>query len=520
MLDPNGIYYSYLRKSRKDLEAEQQGEGETLARHKRVLDDLAKKMGVTISREYREVVSGETIAARPQMLRLLNDIEVNRPAGVFVVEVERLARGNTRDQGLVSETFQYSNTLIITPSKIYNPNDEFDEEYFEFGLFMSRREYKTIRRRLRNGKYNTAKEGKWPWSKAPYGYERYKLPNQKGYSLKVIPQEAEVVRLIFSMYTNGTAETGNVPISATAIARTLDRLHIKPRISDHWVHNVIRDIILNSAYTGMVPAGKRKIVKVIENGSVRRSAPIDKNSESYPGIHEAIIDQETFDQAQKVFNSRSKTPVFLDGVIKNPLAGLLKCQQCGYTMIRRPARGRDKHDWYLCSHCHMPGAATDDVMNKLLVVLEEWLKDYRISISSPQPALSGMSLTQTKIAELETSLAGYRKQLNRAYEAFEIGVYDGDTLKERTETIKANIKKAESSLHDLKEQIKKQEAFEKRRLLLIPKVEYLLDHFARLSCGEQNSLLKEVLEKVEYSKDIKGTKREIPGFTLKIYPKI
>ena len=46
MLDPNGIYYSYLRKSRKDLEAEQQGEGETLARHKRVLDDLAKKWGL------------------------------------------------------------------------------------------------------------------------------------------------------------------------------------------------------------------------------------------------------------------------------------------------------------------------------------------------------------------------------------------------------------------------------------------------------------------------------------------
>ena len=41
--------------------------------------------------------------------------------------------GNTRDQGIVAEAFKYSDTKIITPSKTYDPNNEFDEEYFEFG---------------------------------------------------------------------------------------------------------------------------------------------------------------------------------------------------------------------------------------------------------------------------------------------------------------------------------------------------------------------------------------------------
>ncbi len=49
------------------------------------------------------------------------------------------------DQGIVSQAFKYSGTRIITPTKTYDPNNEFDEEYFEFGLFMSRREYQTIR---------------------------------------------------------------------------------------------------------------------------------------------------------------------------------------------------------------------------------------------------------------------------------------------------------------------------------------------------------------------------------------
>ena len=62
-------YCIYLRKSRADLEAEAHGEGETLSRHKTALLELARRMGITISATYEEIVSGETIAARPQMQR-------------------------------------------------------------------------------------------------------------------------------------------------------------------------------------------------------------------------------------------------------------------------------------------------------------------------------------------------------------------------------------------------------------------------------------------------------------------
>lgn len=71
---------------------------------------------------------------------------------MLVVDLERLARGNSADQAYISQVFQFSGTKIITPAKVYDPSDEFDEEYFEFGLFMSRREYKTITRRLIRGR--------------------------------------------------------------------------------------------------------------------------------------------------------------------------------------------------------------------------------------------------------------------------------------------------------------------------------------------------------------------------------
>ena len=127
-------YAIYLRKSRADLESEANGELETLAKHERQLKELASKLNLNVTKEYKEVVSGETISARPQMQELLRDVQNGLYEGVLVMEIERLARGDTIDQGLVAQTFKYSDTKIITPTKTYDPNNEFDEEYFEFGL--------------------------------------------------------------------------------------------------------------------------------------------------------------------------------------------------------------------------------------------------------------------------------------------------------------------------------------------------------------------------------------------------
>ena len=98
-------YCIYLRKSRADLEAEAHGEGETLSRHKTALLELARRMGITISATYEEIVSGETIAARPQMQRLLSEVGAGEWDGVLVLDMVRLARGDTMDLGLVAQRF-------------------------------------------------------------------------------------------------------------------------------------------------------------------------------------------------------------------------------------------------------------------------------------------------------------------------------------------------------------------------------------------------------------------------------
>ena len=103
------LFAIYLRKSRKDLELK---EYDVLERHRRILLDFANSRNIPINKEdiYEEVVSGETIQDRPVVQQLLKKIEAGYYKAVLVMEIERLARGNTIDQGIIAQTFQLTNT--------------------------------------------------------------------------------------------------------------------------------------------------------------------------------------------------------------------------------------------------------------------------------------------------------------------------------------------------------------------------------------------------------------------------
>lgn len=128
----------YLRKSREE---ETETREATLARHERMLLDYCAHNGLTVAETYREVVSGESLDARPEARAMLEAVAEGKFGGVAVIELERLSRGNQIDQVEIMETFKKSGTKIYTLNKVYDlaGENEFDEEFFEFGLFMSRR---------------------------------------------------------------------------------------------------------------------------------------------------------------------------------------------------------------------------------------------------------------------------------------------------------------------------------------------------------------------------------------------
>ena len=67
-------YCMYLRKSRKDSENPSFTDEEILSRHQQLLEETAERQGLQIAAIYREIVSGDSIAGRPVMQQLLQEV--------------------------------------------------------------------------------------------------------------------------------------------------------------------------------------------------------------------------------------------------------------------------------------------------------------------------------------------------------------------------------------------------------------------------------------------------------------
>lgn len=519
-------YCAYLRKSRADRDAELRGEEETLARHKRILIELSEKMQKPISRFYSEVVSGDTISDRPVMRELLSDVESGVWKGVFVVEVERLARGNTRDQGIVADTFKYSDTIIITPTKTYDPNNEFDEEYFEFGLFMSRREYQTIKRRLQRGRIASVEEGNFVGGAAPYGYKKVKL--SKGYSLEIIPEQAEIVKKIFEWYCNGEQQPdGSVRrLGADAIAARLDSLGIKPMVKDKWSKATIQDMLKNPTYIGKVFFGQRKEVKSSVNGQIVTRRVYNPEHIIAQGKHEAIIDDETFHLAATIRKERKRQTVPSSTVLRNPLSGLVYCQKCGALMTRLAPNKKNLYSTLKCPNRYCDNVSTPVflVERQILQYLQNWMHSYELDnkIIPFSPVNSEINLKMEITKKLEAEISRLNSQLNRAYDLLEQNVYTIDVFRERQSNLKASITTAESQLEAVQKELKKLYEIQDTQNRFAPRVSHLLETYHSNSVEQNNELLKELIERITYEKNERNTrgKRDNCNFTLHIYPRI
>lgn len=459
-------YGMYLRKSRADLELEALGEGETLARHKKMLDALAEKKGIHPDQitVYKEMVSGDSIDERPEMQRLLSDVYKKKYKGILVVEVERLARGNTKDQGEVADAFQYSDTLIITPAKTYDPKVESDQEYFEFGLFMSRREYKTIRRRLQSGKKESVEEGNYVPSVPPYGFDAVRI-SKKERILVEKPEESRIVKMIFNWRVEEAKSIG-------WIAKELTQMGIPTRRNSlEWSITTIRDILSNVHYIGKVSWNEQQTVKEHdpETGKLVKKRNNYGNKEIFEGKHEGFISKEQFDKAQGLF--KRSAPVKLETIMTNPFAGILCCAACNrviglqkYDTRTNPSGRVDRFAHRRSTVCTMKSLPATLVMGAVVEGLHAIIADYEIKMKNDHGA-DELIRHQEKIQAMEAELVKQEKKKRRLFDSWESddGTYTKEEFIERKqlyaktiETLKEEISKAKEAMPepvDYKEQI-------------------------------------------------------------------
>lgn len=491
-------YAIYLRKSRADLELEAIGQGETLAKHKARLLELAESKEIMPSQIeiYQEVVSGESISARPEMQRLLLDVYQRKFKGVLVVEVERLARGNTKDQGEVADAFQYSNTLIITPSKVFDPRNEFDQEYFEFGLFMSRREYNTIKRRMQAGKESALKSGNYLGSCRIYGYNIKRI-NKKERTLEVNPEEAMVVKWIFDQWTEDRR-------SCSEIARALTDMGIKTmkETSVEWNRCTISGILQNYHYIGKIPAHQRKTAKEYDLDSAMLITRTYRNQDFdlFQGKHEAIISKEQFEKAQSLFAASS--PVKLNKQMVNPLSGLLHCKECGRAMFYNAYRSKGekvspRYIHPVNTRCKNTASTTANVViSALSEALQEYLDDFTVQLENASEGKNEANL-EMQIDAYSNELEKIKKKRQMLFSLFEEGSYTKEEFLERKKYHTDRIEEIQVRIQELQLQKKEKVDHADQIVQLHQALDLLKDD--SISAKEKNIFLKSFIKSIDYS---------------------
>lgn len=495
------VYAIYLRKSRADMEAEKLGEGETLARHKKILTELAARKGLYVGSIYQEIVSGaDSIDDRPKIKKLIEDCYAGKYRGILIVEVTRLSRGSQKDAQTIMDCLKYSNRnnglLVITPTKTYDiAHNHDDEEYMEFELFMSRREYKMIKRRMDRGREQAVVEGDYMGSYRPYGYDILKTKTAR----TLIPNEDEapIVKMIFDWSVNEN-------LSARKIAERLDAMGV-PTYSGNpeWAGATIKTILTNPTYMGKVKWNDRMQVRTMVNGELVTSRPRSTHTEKYmeyDGKHKkhALVDEETFKAASaKFYSDRTKASFSL----QNPLAGLLRCKECGHTMVYQAYKNKPTVAPRYCHRqsvkCGVKSVFASDVMNALVHSLKLYIEDFETKVDNLPDV--DQDTIQAQMEGLQKKLAQVKRKLSKAFDDYEDGVYTANEFVERKAKHNATLEAIQKQMMELENSIPEKEEYEEKIIMFSEALDSLLDE--SLDAEIKNEYLKRIFDKIEFSRE-------------------
>lgn len=506
--------YIYLRKSRKDIEEEKkaQGSGElydTLQRHRQTLFAIAKKERHNIVAIYEEVVSGESVTERPRIQEMLRSVEAGTVDAVLVMDLDRLGRGDMLDQGLLDRAFRYSATKILTPTESYDPSSETWELVFGIKSLVAREELKAITRRMQRGRVASAGEGKSISKIPPYGYIR-----NEDLHLEPDVDTAWVVKKMFEMMCDGHGRQ--------AIAQELDRLGIKPPNSKRktWSPSSITAIIKNEVYLGTIIWGQVKYVK--QNGKYQKKKVPRENWTIKENAHDPLVSTELFEAANRAHSGRFRPSTVTDKRLRNPMAGVLKCEVCGFSMLYQPRPTRP-NDVIRCVQpsCKgvQKGSSINLVEDRLLEGLALLADQLTAQSENETPSNSDdISYKRLLIDKKTQEVAELNVQKSKLHDFLERGVYDIDTFMERQKNLTDRMSGIETDIRNLQSEIQKDDMRNQSVDTYLPKLLDVLTSYRDFDIQRKNELLKSVLEKVTYLRKKEWTKQD--QFVLQFYPKI
>ena len=269
---------------------------------------------------------------RPALKRLLAAVEARSVDCIVVYKVDRLSR-SLLDFARIIEVFDRNGVSFVAVTQQFNTTSSLGRLTLNILLSFAQFEREIISERTRDKMSAARRKGKWIGGHPVLGYDI----DPKGGRIIVNPAEAEQVRTIFGLYM---AKGSTLPVLQETqriglVSKRWTTEDGKVRGGKPFTRGSLHATLTNVLYTGMV----------------------DHKGVLYPGEHDRIIDQETWDRVHETLRHNGSTK---GATVRNKLGallrGLLFCVPCGTPMMHTYTMRKSKrYRYYVCYNAQQQG---------------------------------------------------------------------------------------------------------------------------------------------------------------------
>ena len=335
----------YERLSRDD---ELQGESNSISNQKQMLEDFARRNGLPNPTHFTDDGISGTRFDRPGFLAMMEEVEAGRVEAIVIKDMSRLGRDYLK-VGQVMEVLRQRGVRLIA---INDGVDSLkgDDDFTPFRNIMNEFYARDTSRKIRSVFKSKGMSGKHLTGTVIYGY----LWDEKREHWLVDEEAAEVVRRIFSLTLEGYGpyqiacklSADRIEIPVVHLARFNEGVNrSKPVKAPYgWGSSTIVNILKKREYLGHTINFKTR-----KHFKDKKSHYVSEDEWTiFENTHEAIIDQQTFDLAQKIRSNVRRYPNGWGEAA--PLTGLLYCADCGGKMYVHRTNNGKRISQYTCSN--------------------------------------------------------------------------------------------------------------------------------------------------------------------------